>query len=290
VKLTAGSTQWTGVMIESTGIIVTTSLALGSSPLVSFRTFDGSTGNAWVVGRDDNLDLAVLEVINAGQSFTSIAMHTGNPPERSENLVMMHYQATRFAPDKFNSNVVGSRQDAITGIDYLQMSGFSAGGEQGGAVADANGILRGLRMDSDRMIDIGIGRVGEVWAMDAFALSSAMVPRLKAGISIISTTDGRCTELGAPPPIPAVFKGDITMGGVNLAVGQRVYARITKTSTGQQLWFSQVIANEGRYFITVSICDTSFNAGVVDFWFSAGSTATTSSYNPGAIQTNNLAF
>ena len=243
-----------------------------------------------MVGRDDNLDLAVLEVINAGQSFTSIAMHTGNPPERGENLVMMHYQATGFAPDKFNSSVVGSRQDAITGIDYLQMSGFSAGGEQGGAVADANGILRGLRMDSDRMIDIGIGRIGEVWAMDAFALSSAMVPRLKAGISIISTTDGRCTELGAPPPIPAVFKGDITMGGVNLAVGQRVYARITKTSTGQELWFSQVIVNEGRYFITVSICDTSFNGGVMDFWFSAGSTATRSSYNPGTIQTNNLAF
>ena len=132
VKLTAGANQWTGVMIESSGVIVTTSLALGSSPLAAFRTFDGSTGQAWVVGRDDNMDLAVLGVINPAQTFDTISIHAGNPPWRDEALVLMHYQPNSFSPYKVNSSVVGSRQDGVTGIDYLQMSGFSVGGEQGG--------------------------------------------------------------------------------------------------------------------------------------------------------------
>ena len=290
VKLSVGSSQWSGVMIDPAGVIVTTSLALGTSPLATFRTFDGSTGQAWVVGRDDNLDLAVLEVINPGQTYPSISVHTGDPPERADSLVLMHYAATGFTPDKFNSGVVGSRQDAATGIDYLQLQGFSAGNEQGGAVIDALGVLRGLRMDSSRMIEIGIGRIGEAWAMDAFALSSAMIPRLRAGVSIINSTAGRCEALGAPPPIPAIYKGDVTVGGVPMAIGQRIYARVTKTSTGEELWFSQLVSNEGRYFLTVSICDTTFNAGVVDFWFSSGAAGPTSSYSPGFISTNNLAF
>ena len=295
VKLTAGANQWTGVMIESSGVIVTTSLALGSSPLAAFRTFDGSTGQAWVVGRDDNMDLAVLGVINPAQTFDTISIHAGNPPWRDEALVLMHYQPNSFSPYKVNSSVVGSRQDGVTGIDYLQMSGFSVGGEQGGGAIDAKGVLRGLRMDSARMIALGIGRIGEAWTMDARALSSAMVPRLKAGVSNINVTDGQCTQLGAPPPIPAIFKGDITANDAPLAVGQRVYARVTKTSTGEELWFSQVVATEGRYFITVSICDASFknsttNTSIVEFWFDSNATATTSTYDPGKIATNDLTF
>jgi hypothetical protein len=248
-----------------------------------------------VVGRDDNIDLAVLGVINPAQTFDTISIYAGNPPGRNEALVLMHYQPNGVSPDKFNSSVVGSRRDGVTGIDYLQMSGFSVGGEQGGGAFDAKGVLRSLRMDSARMISLGIGRIGEVWTMDAFALSSAMVPRLKAGVSIINVTDGQCTQLGAPPPIPAIFKGDITANNAPLAVGQRLYARVTKTSTGEELWFSQVVAVEGRYFITVSICDASFknsttNTSIIEFWFDSNATATTSTYDPGKIATNDLTF
>ena len=145
-------------------------------------------------------------------------------------------------------------------------------------------------MDSDRMINIGIGRIGEVWAMDSFALASSMIPRLQAGVSIINSTAGQCTDLGAPPPIPAIYKGDVTVGGALAPVGIRMYARTTKTSTGAELWFSQPIANEGRYFLTISICDPTFANGVVDFWLNSSSTSTTSVYGPGETKINNLVF
>lgn len=290
VKLTAGSSQWSGVMIDPSGRIVTTSINLGTAPLVSFRTLDGATGQAWVVGRDDNLDLAVLEVLNPGQQFASVEVSNEEPPNRNENLVLMHFRTNGVVTEKFNSAVVGSRQDAITGISYLQLQGFSVGDEDGGAVFDALGRLRGLRMDSDRMISIGIGRIGEVWAMDSFALASSMIPRLQAGISIINSTAGQCTDLGAPPPIPAIYKGDVSIGGTPAAIGLRMYARTTKTSTGEELWFSQPIANVGRYFLTISICDATFANGVVDFWLNSVPSPTTSVYTPSGTLVNNLDF
>lgn len=290
VKLTAGSTQWSGVMIDPSGIIVTTSLNLGTAPLVSFRTFNGATGSAWVVGRDDNLDLAVLEVLNPGQQYDSVEVSSDDPPGRNENLVLMHFKSGGVIAEKANSAVVGSRQDAITGITYLQMQGFSVGDEDGGAVFDALGRLRGLRMDSERMINIGIGRIGEAWAMDSFALASSMIPRLQAGVSIISSTAGQCTDLGAPPPIPAIYKGDISDSTGVAAVGMRLYARATKTATGQELWFSQPIVNVGRYFLTISICDSTFSNAVVDFWLNSKSTTTKSVYSPGDNLINNLVF
>ncbi|MDA0797791.1 MAG: serine protease [Chloroflexi bacterium] len=277
-------------MIDPSGRIVTTSTNLGTAPLVSFRTFDGATGQAWVVGRDDNLDLAVLEVLNPGQQFASVEVSSEDPPNRNENLVLMHFKAGGVVTQQFNSAVVGSRQDAITGISYLQLQGFSVGDEDGGAVFDALGRLRGLRMDSDRMISIGIGRIGEVWAMDSFALASSMIPRLQAGVSIIYATAGQCVDLGAPPPIPAIYKGDLSIGGAPAAIGLRMYARTTKTSTGEELWFSQPITNVGRYFLTISICDPIFANGVVDFWLNSKPSPTTSLYTPSSTLINNLFF
>ena len=277
-------------MISPSGRIVTSSLNLGTAPLVTFRTFDGATGNAWVVGRDDNLDLAVLEAINPGQQFAFAEVSSLDFPTRSENLALMHIKAGDFAVQKFNSGIVGSRQDSITGITYLQLQGFSVGDEAGGAVFDAQGHLRGLRMDSDRMIRLGIGRIGEAWAMDSFALATAMIPRLQAGVSIINTTAGQCVDLGSPPPIPAIYKGDITVGGVPGPLGVRLYARAIKTSTSEALWFSQPLAVEGRYFLTISICDPSFANGPVDFWLNSSPAPALTNYSVGKTLINDLVF
>jgi S1-C subfamily serine protease len=277
-------------MIDPSGRIVTTSLNLGTAPLVSYRTFNGATGLAWVVGRDDNLDLAVLEAVNPGQQFAFAEVSVDDPPSRNENLVLMQFKSLGGTTESFNSAVVGSRQDVATGITYLQMQGFSVGHEDGGAVFDANGRLRGLRMDSDRMIGEGIGRIGEAWAMDASALAIAMIPRLQAGVSIINSTAGQCTSVGSPPPIPAIYKGDVAVRGVPASVGLRMYARAINPSTGAELWFSQPISNEGRYFLTASICDPTYDNAVVDFWLESKQSPSKSVYAVGRTYVNNVVF
>jgi S1-C subfamily serine protease len=299
VKLTAGSSQWSGVMIDPSGVILTTSLSLGTAPLVSFRTFDGHTGRAWVVGRDDNLDLAVLEVLDAGQQFEFVEVSAEDVPTRSEELILMYFRPTSTTVTKSSAaSVVGSTQDPITGVSYIQVGGFSLGVETGGAVFDARGQLRGLRMDSVRMIEMSIGRIGEAWAMDSFTLASAMIARLRSGLTSINASAGSCTDSTAWPPVPAIYMGGIIAGGSPAAAGLHLYVRVIETQTNQEMWFSKPLTATGRYFMPVSICDLAFgprNAGsptrsVVEFWLNASSSSASSVYRPGDRYNNDLVF
>jgi hypothetical protein len=277
-------------MIDASGLILTTSTDLGASPLANFSTVDGASGKAWVVGRDDDFGLVLLEVVSAGQQFSSIEIHTGDFPTRSEEIALVHFSGNRIEPDARNTFVVGSRQDSSTGLGYVQYQGISIDGEQGGAVVDANGRLRGIRMSTDQMVTIGVGRTGEVWAMDSSSLAAAMMPRLKAGISIVNAFDGGCDNLGAPPPIPAIYSGTATLAGQPVTVGARLYARVTKTSTGEDLWFSGLVVEAGRWVLTISICDSMFSNSPVEFWLAARMSTVGSSYVSGSTVRPVLAF
>jgi hypothetical protein len=291
VRLTSGADkQWTGVMIDSSGLILTTSSDLGASPLANFRTVDGANGKAWVIGRDDTFGLALLEVISPGQQYSAIEVHLGDFPTRNEEIALLHFSGSQVDPSASDTRVTGSRQDSSTGVSYVQYQGISISGEQGGAVVDADGLLRGLRMTSSQMIAIGVGRVGEIWAMDASSLGGALIPRLKGRISVVSSTDGQCDGLGAPPPIPAIYSGTATLGGVPIAVNERLYAEVTKTATGEHLWFSDMVVATGRYILTIGICDPSFSNSPVEFWLNARTSTQRSSYVPGNSSTPALAF
>jgi hypothetical protein len=261
VKLFAGGGQWTGVVVDSRGLIITTSGNLGDAPVASFTTFKGTTGEAWVIGRDDVLDLALLEVINPGGAFDTIILHEGNPPQRDEDLALLQFPAAGSVLAKVNTRVVGSRQD-VTGVDYLQLQAFALLGAEGGAIVDASGRLRALRMDEQHMINIGIARLNETWAVDAGALSRALIPRLQGGISVINT-DNSCPF--GPPPGFVVYKGDMSVGGVPVPVGSRVFGRISNGD--EEKWFSNLVTVEGRYLVSTNICDKTLDGGVIDFWF-----------------------
>ena len=288
VKITVAGTSWTGVMIDSRGLILTPSSNLGTAPVAAFITRNGSNGRAWVVGRDDNLDLALLEVINPGQEFDAITIFEGNAPGREAELAMLQFPSAGTVLNTRNTQVVGSRQD-ITGIDYIQLQAFPTAGSQGGAIIDNLGRLRALRMADAHIFRLGIGRAGETWGIDGKALSQLVVPQLQSGVSVINAPpDGRCTNIGRLPGIPAIFKGDIMASGVPVAEGARPYARVTLS--GKELWFSQIIGNAGRYFITISICGTTFNNANVDFWLNAEQAPQTSIYVAGRTTDTPLTF
>ena len=272
-------------MVEERGVFVTTASNLGSAPVVSFRTAGGSTGDAWVIGRDDSLDMALLEVISPGQIFTVMNLHTGNIPLRDEALVLLQFPATSAQLDKKNSAVVGSRQD-LTGIDYVQIQALAAPGGQGGAVIDNTGTLRGLRMADQHVIDIGIARAGETWAIDARTLGSLVLPQLQTGVISIDTSGVSC-EVGTIPNF-AVFRGEATVGGAPIAVGSRMYMRVT--SAAGELWFTDLTTREGRYTVDANICGTAFENGVIDFWFAASRASQTSVLVAGRTTDISLTF
>ena len=180
VKLTAGGNQWSGVMIDSAGEIITTSSDLGQAPVADFTTQGGATGQAWVIGRDDDFGMALLKVVNASQTFDTISTADSTVPQVGKQLASMYFGLAGTL-SKQNTSVVGSRQDLNTGIQFLQMRGLYIAGSQGGALVDEYGLLRGLRMEEQFMIDLGLGRTGEIYALTMDGLLNRVLPAAGVG-------------------------------------------------------------------------------------------------------------
>ncbi len=287
VKLTAGGNQWTGVMINSAGKIITTSTNLGQAPVAGFTTQGGATGQAWVIGRDDDFDMALLEVVNASQTYDTISMEDRAVPQVGKQLASMHYGLAGTL-SKQSTSVVGSRQDLNTGLQFLQMRGLNIAGSEGGAFVDEYGRLRGVRLEEQYMIELGIGRTGEIYAMTTSGLLNRVLPLLEGGVTVISGAAAKCPA-GVFPPIPATFNGSVTIGGEAAPVGSRVYAKISKRGLADQ-WFSGEITTAGRYLLTVGVCQSSYVNATVQFWMNGSASPNTSTYAAARTTPVNLTF
>ena len=265
VKLIAGDKQWTGFFIEGTlGRILTTSSSLGQSPLADFYTPSGSNGRAWVIGRDDNLDLALLEVISPGQVYPSFNLAKTGDPQLDQDFVLLRQGGLTDVVQKNSSRIIGSRQDFNTGLRYIQLQGLSNEDSDGSALIDNSGLLRGIRMNEQHMLDIAIGRTGEIYALSVDGLISTVIPRLETGVSIIDAPLSG-TSKGTPPSIPAIFKGTIKIDSRSATKGTRVYAKVSKVGSSD-LWFSTTVEKTGEYLLPISISRTGYTNATVQFW------------------------
>jgi hypothetical protein len=293
VKISSGSNQWTGVMVDARGLILTTSFDLGTAPIATFTTQGGLSGTAWVFGRNDNLDLVLLEVINPAGTFDAVKLYSGRAPDDTQTLGMLQYPSAGSLLSQQETRVEGSRRD-LNGIQYLQLRALRTPGAQGAAVIDNLGNLVGMRMNDAQMLKLVISRPGETWAMDGNGLVQMVLPALRAGVSIVNPEPDACAVLeGTFPPLPYVFLGDVTVGAVPVPVGRRIYARLNNFTSSQERWFSSIIDKEGRYQITASICEEGFQNGIVDFWLDgsqAAQTATVPNVLESIFRERNLAF
>jgi len=279
VQLSAIGTRWSGVLIGETGRILTTPANLGTAPIASFVTSTGSTGDAWVVGRNDDFGVVLLEVIRSGQTYSTVLL-ADDPLQQNEELVLLQFSGSGTVLDLKMTRVIGSRQDLFTGTQYVQVQALIAPGAEGGALIDNTGTLRGLRMAEQHMIDLGIGRTGETWVISAGSLKNIIIPNLNSGVSVINALPATGTAGGAPPPLPAIFKGTVSVAGVPAAIGNRLYARVTGAG-GDEIWLSEEITNTGRFVLGISINRNGFVNAEVDFWMSSGRSLTTSTYSGG---------
>ena len=253
-------------MIRSTGRILTTSGDLGASPLADFTIGDVS-GQAWVIGRDDDLDLAVLDVIDPQGPYPFVTLKSApGHPLVNETFTLLQFSNFGSNLITFTTSVLSLRPDR-NGIQYIQLQTLQQEGSQGGALVDSQGVVRGLRMSRAQILDLFDSTFGE-WAMESQALANQLVPRLEAGISVVNKPPPTCDAQGPPPPRPAIIRGDITSGGVSLPVGSEVYARVR--GGGAEEWFAlpDPLKTEGRYFFSIGTCTRELQSNAtVEFWY-----------------------
>ena len=289
--LSRGSTKWSGVMIESSGLILTTSINLSSAPVADFLTAEGAVGQAWVTGRDDRADVAILQVIAPDRKYATIEVASVAPPQLDEDLAALFFlKATGATPNIRNARVIGAVQDLSTGARYVQIQAIPETGAEGGALIDTDGRLRGLRMTEAQMLKLGFGRAGEVWAMSSDVLGNAIVPRLQTGVLEIlapSSTDASGEDPGAPPGF-VVYSGTVTIGGEPPSAESRIYARIVKVGL-PDLWFSQPLDTSGEYVMGIGFENTHEDA-TVEFWIDMKRATQISAYTAFSINSVNLTF
>ncbi|MEE8519046.1 MAG: serine protease [Dehalococcoidia bacterium] len=288
VKLRTGGRDWTGVMIGEQGRILTTSSDLRSAPIAEVTIADGTTSLAWVIGRDDALDFAMLEIIDPVGTYDSIGISEAGIPLVDSDALLLQYLGTAPLLDKKSTRVIGIRQDLFTGLRYIQLQGLPTPGTQGGAMIDNQGRLQGIRMTEEQMIALGVGRSGETYAIDSAALVNVVIPRLESGVSILIVEPEGQSEF-VFPPIAATFNGDVVEGGVEVAVGQRMFANVIKAGV-PDLWFSEPITKVGRYFLSFSISKTGYTNADVEFWLNATKAPQSTKYVDAVTQTTALSF
>ena len=282
VLVQSGVTQWSGVMVDSAGFILTTSINLDSAPLVDFTTFGGVTGRAWVTGRDDSKDVALLEVIDPQGPYPSLPITAAPVPPVDEGFLTMGFPTSRGGNlDRKETQTVGVRQDFNTGIRYLQLSDQRKPGAEGSGLVDRHGVLRGLRMEESHMIALGFGRIGEVYAMGVDALA-LLLPQLQSGVlkECRSTSTTVTVSPGAPPGITPTYAGAVFIGGAAPPDGTLLYSRVVKA--GLPDWwvcisFPLAVGTTGNYAMGVG-GGADYNGGTVEFWTNGKKALQTSTY------------
>ncbi len=274
-------------MIDPAGRILTTSASLGKSPLVEFVTFGGSSGLAWADGRDDNFDLALLRVLDPPQSYDFIELSSTGPPAIGEELLLMQYISGGRLFDKRAAFIVGARPDLNSGILYQQIFVPAVEGAQGGALVDTQAQLRGVRMSTSHLVLLGVALLEtETYLITADALRNLVLPRLEAGTIVINPAPVGGPSV--PPPLPAIFKGNMTVNGEPGPGVGRIYGRASRAGQAD-VWFTQELTKAGRYNLPADV-PAGYSNAAIDFWFDGKQAGVTRIYSPGNTYDVDLDF
>jgi S1-C subfamily serine protease len=266
VRISSGGASWSGVLIDSAGLILSTARDLGNAPVVSFTIEGGASGNAWVLGRDGARDIAIFEILEPQAPYPSINISAAEAPSVGAEMAVLSYPAGRGGSlERLNTRIIGVRQDFNTGAFYLQIQTQAQAGTQGGALVDTSGEVRGLRMREEQMIALGFGQIGEVYMMASTALLEN-TPRLRNGYLQISAAgnSGLPQDSSAPPGLPVLYHGTVSIGGTVVTDQPRVYLKLSKPGLSD-MWFSTPVDENGNYVIAVQ-ASSSYGAGAIEFW------------------------
>ena len=289
VELTAGDNVWTGVIFSEYGEIITTSDGLGASPIADFRIQGGASGQAWVIGRDDNAGLALLQPIGESRSYDYIPF-SADQPLLNQGVGIVQYGGISSAPETRNTIVTGFRP-SFTGYNYLQIRIADAATANGAVVVNADGKIQGLRMPASFIAANNIGRRGEVFAVASAGVGSNAVPYLRGGLSVIQPP-AISPNQNIIPPIPLIFYGTLRVDGLLAPAGTRLYARVQAPGR-PDVWFSRQTTMLGQYDFPISVPDRGYSRATVQFWTAGRVAEATGMYrtgSPGSSSNLDLAF
>lgn len=290
VKLSLGENTWTGAVISESGEIITASAPLGNAPEVTFTLADGTEGAAWVTGRSDERGLALLTPIGEPRAYHSIPL-SADVPSIGDRLVLMQY-------DPFNGLLDPRPVTArgfifsLLGYGFIQLQIGETSAFDGGALVNDQAKLQGIRMPALWLTERGVGEPRQVYAATAADLGASVIPQLRTGYTQINPpTESTTGPAGAPPHIPLLFYGDLTVDGQPALPGTRMYAKVSKAGR-PTLWFTREVTDLGEFDFPMPLNVSTYLGATIEFWVNAEVALSTVEVtrSDSGVQLVNLAF
>jgi hypothetical protein len=253
---------------------------------VTFTLADGTEGLAWVTGRDDGQGLALLTPLDGQGPYDFLPLSAG-VPTIGERMVLMQYDPFNGTLDPRPVNVRGYTT-SFTGYGYVQLHIGEASAFDGAALVNDEAKLQGIRMPASWLLGLGRDinvKAGEVYAASSAGIGGRVVPGLRNGyVQIIPPAPDTSGPAGAPPQIPIVFIGNVSVSGQPAPGGTWLYAKVTKEGK-PTLWFARQIRDAGEYDLPISLNISTYLGATIEFWMNAEASLVTAEV---ARRSNNI--
>ena len=284
---------WTGAFISESGEILTTSLPLRYAPVADIQFSDGTQGQACVIGRDDEMGLALLKpVVEEPHSRNFLAL-SGDAASVGQRLELFPHASPTPESEQQSASVI-ERITPATGYEYIRVDTAETATTAGAVLINRRGELQGMLMPFSWLVRHEVGNPGEVYAIDAPAVASTALPILRSGRMRIELLPvGPLSS--CPICVPPTIHGAITLDGKDVPAGSTLHARIV--GEGQpDLWGRGGIHTSGEFIIALPCIpcedDYSYFGATIEFWLDCRrcSTTTTLERWPGIAKQLDLAF
>ena len=265
------------MVVSADGEILTTSAAFGDAPLANFTLANGTQGQAWVAGRDDDAGLALLTPTNPAPPYDFIQLSSAAPTIGDQ---MVLFQYSPFAPG------LDQRITRVTGYDAspfgysflkIQAAGTTA---DGAVVVDSTGKVQGIRMPNTWLLQQQACNQGEVCAVDAPLVGTNAIPSLRMGAFHINPQPPS-EDINNFPSLPIIFKGQLTIDQSAAPANTQIYVRLLKE--GQpDYWEAESTRETGMYLVNISAPNNNYRGAVVEFWIDGKRSENTGIFGEGS--------
>lgn len=195
-----------GMIIESSGYILTNAHVVENTNIADITTSDKKTYKASVVGRDENIDLAVLKITGSAFPTVEFGNSDDNILKQGDEVFVFGYPFGLSEGDvKFKEGTISGRQ-TYDGVVYLETSADVHPGNSGGPLVNKLGQVVGINTASYGRSIGGIS-LGETikWALP-INTAKIHVEELKSGKNVIETPSTSVINLTPFPEQPTCVK------------------------------------------------------------------------------------
>jgi S1-C subfamily serine protease len=290
VQVISGNVQISGVVLDGpASLVLTASRPLGIGPLVQIVTYDGQELGGWIIGRDDDQNLALIRLVDgtlpgiafgdsSGLDVDDDVLSLGFPEMRAGQLL----PAEAFIDRTWTEYVTG------TGMVFFYLDVQHLIGTSGGPVVNRNGEIVGMTVAAEFLQSLGQSVSGGGYALAAEFIEPAL-SRLEGGVMQMSPRPASTAGSGQFPPLPATIRGTVTIESDIAPEGTHLYARMVHSSLGNT-WFSLLVEESGLYRLTVATLQAGYANATIEFYIDGVKSDGITTYRQGTNTDLDLSF